>query len=62
MNYLYFQGKWGDQEYGDEVEGQDKFHDFHKFTGGPQGPLFKHLDRVHVCLPTRPKCMVKRKI
>lgn len=61
-NYLYFQGRWGDQEYPDDVEGQDNFHGFHKWTGGPQGPLFKHLDRTEVCLPNRPKCVIKTKI
>ena len=59
VNYLEFQGWWGDQEYGDVVEGQEKFMGFHKWTGGPQGPIFKHLDRKDVCLPNRPVCVIK---
>jgi len=59
VNYLYFQGRWGDQEYTDEVKGQESFHGFHKWTGGPQGPMFKHLDRKDVCLPRDGDCIIK---
>ena len=62
MDYLYFQGRWGDEEYPDGVEGQESFHGYHKWTGGPQGPLYKHLDREDVCLPNRPKCVIKKSL
>jgi hypothetical protein len=62
VNYLYFSGRWGDKEYGDDVEGQESFHGFHKWGSGPQGPLFKHLDRSDVCLPNGPKCEILDRI
>ena len=58
-SYLYFNGKWGDQEYTDNMPEQSSFHGFHKWTGGPQGPMFKHLDRVDVCWPRDGPCVVK---
>jgi hypothetical protein len=61
-NYLYFEGQWGDQEYGDEHPGQEKFMTYHKWTSGPQGPLYKHLDRETVCLPTKTECTIKSSI
>jgi len=30
--YLYFQGRWGDQQYLDDVKGQEEFHGFRKWT------------------------------
>ncbi|KAG0646522.1 Topoisomerase I damage affected 6 [Hyphodiscus hymeniophilus] len=59
VDYLYFNGRWGDQEFADDMPGQSSFHGFHKFTGGPQGPWFKHLDREDVCLPHGVPCEVK---
>jgi hypothetical protein len=61
-SYLYFNGKWGDQEYTDDMPDQSSFHGFHKWTGGPQGPLFKHLDRVDVCWPREGACVVQTSI
>jgi hypothetical protein len=58
VNYLYFEGKWGDDERLTEMEGQENFHGFKKWTGGPEGPLNKHLDRKDVCLPGR-ECLVR---
>jgi len=58
--YLGFLGMWGDQEYGDEVKGQESFHGFHKWTGGPRGPKDKYLDRKDVCLANRPVCVIKK--
>ncbi|TVY89114.1 putative vacuolar protein sorting-associated protein [Lachnellula willkommii] len=62
VNYLYFEGQWGDQEYLDSVEGQEEFHGFHKWTSGPQGPIFKHLDRKDVCLPRDGRCIIKESL
>jgi hypothetical protein len=62
VNYLYFNGYWGDQEYTDDMSEQSSFHGFHKWTGGPQGPWFKHLDREDVCLPHQVPCEIKTSI
>lgn len=62
VNYLYFQGQWGDQEYGDDHPGQLKFMDYHKWTSGPTGPLDKHLDREEVCLPVMSECTIKSSV
>lgn len=62
VNYLYFKGQWGDQEYDDDHPGQEKFVDHHKWTGGPRGPLDKYLDREPVCLPTKKECNIKSSI
>lgn len=62
VNYLYFDGRWGDQEYPDDGPEQSSFHGFHKYTSGPQGPLFKHLDREDVCLPRGGPCVIKTSI
>jgi hypothetical protein len=51
VNYLYFSGKWGDKEYTDDNPEQSTFQSYHKWTSGPQGPLFKHWDRQTVCWP-----------
>jgi hypothetical protein len=51
VHYLHFSGKWGDKEYTDDVPEQSSFQDYHKWTSGPQGPLFKHWDRPAVCWP-----------
>lgn len=59
VNYLYFEGMWGDAERPADMEGQEDFHGFKKWTGGPRGPLDKHLDRPDVCLPNRPTCEIK---
>jgi hypothetical protein len=62
VNYLYFEGQWGDQEYDDGHPGQEKFMEYHKWTSGPRGPLDKHLDREPVCLPTKTECTIKSSI
>ncbi|KAH6688823.1 hypothetical protein BKA61DRAFT_304670 [Leptodontidium sp. MPI-SDFR-AT-0119] len=58
VNYLYFEGKWGDDQFPMDKKGQEEFYGYVKWIGGPQGPWFKHLDRPDVCLPTR-ECVVK---
>jgi len=62
VKYLYFEGQWGDQQYLDSVEGQEEFHGFHKWNSGPQGPIFKHLDRKSVCLPRDGGCIIKESL
>jgi hypothetical protein len=62
LGYLYFEGQWGDPEYPDGHPGQQSFQGYHKWTGGPRGPLDKYLDRDPVCLPTRTECIIKSSI
>ncbi len=62
VNYLYFLGKWGDDDRPDDMEGQENFHGFKKWTGGPRGPIDKHLDREDVCLPKRETCEIKTRL
>lgn len=52
VNWLYFNGRWGDNALpgGPEIFGEKKY------TAGPNGPKFKKLEREAVC-PTRP-CIV----
>ncbi|EKD21190.1 uncharacterized protein L3040_000771 [Drepanopeziza brunnea f. sp. 'multigermtubi'] len=61
VNYLYFEGHWGDDRLPLESEGQEEFHGYIKWVGGPKGPLDKYLDRLDVCLPTR-ECVVRDSI
>lgn len=52
MNWLYFEGRWGD----DALPGGPEFFGQAKWTGGPTGPKFKSLVREKVC-PSSP-CVV----
>lgn len=61
-NFLYFQGRWGDEQRPKNAEGQEDFHGFLKWTGGPQGPLFKHLDRPDVCWPQEGECVINSSV
>ncbi|PGH12667.1 hypothetical protein AJ79_04167 [Helicocarpus griseus UAMH5409] len=49
VNYLYFDGQWGDQQLPDGAEGQVNLFGQRKYTSGPNGPKFKKLDREKVC-------------
>jgi hypothetical protein len=53
--YLDFLGLWGDDEFPDWMEGQENFKGFRKWSGGPTGPRYKHLDRTEVCPPQEGK-------
>ncbi|KAK2624594.1 hypothetical protein QTJ16_005787 [Diplocarpon rosae] len=58
VNWLYFEGRWGDDQFPRGREGQEEFHGYVKWLPGPKGPLDKHLDRVDVCPPKR-ACVVR---
>ncbi|PBP16503.1 vacuolar protein sorting-associated protein 62 [Diplocarpon rosae] len=58
VNWLYFEGRWGDDQFPRGREGQEEFHGYVKWLPGPKGPLDKHLDRVDVCPPKR-ECVVR---
>lgn len=49
VNWLYFDGKWGDQQLPDDWEGQHNLFGQRKYTSAPNGPKFKDLDREDVC-------------
>ncbi|EEH41913.2 hypothetical protein PAAG_03834 [Paracoccidioides lutzii Pb01] len=48
-SYLYFDGRWGDQQLPDDAEGQVVFFGQRKYASAPDGPKFKRLDRENVC-------------
>ncbi|CZS91374.1 uncharacterized protein RAG0_02018 [Rhynchosporium agropyri] len=58
VNYLYYQGRWGDDQLPLEQHGQEDFHKFMKWVAGPLGPWFKDLDRRDVCLSGK-ECVVE---
>ena len=57
MNWLYFNGKWGDYQLPDDDPNQIELFGQRKFTSGPNGPAFKSLDREKIC-PSDP-CWVR---
>ena len=62
-DYLYYLGLWGDDQYPDEMEGQENFQGFRKWTDGPMGPLYKHLEREEVCPSTGEQvCVVQESL
>ncbi|OKL62729.1 hypothetical protein UA08_01899 [Talaromyces atroroseus] len=44
VNWLYSNGQWGDMQ----LAGPDGVFAEYKYTGGPNGPKFKHLVRSNV--------------
>ncbi|XMA19656.1 hypothetical protein WAI453_012447 [Rhynchosporium graminicola] len=58
VNYLYYQGRWGDDQLPLEQHGQEDFHKFMKWVAGPLGPWFKDLNRRDVCLSGK-ECVVE---
>ncbi|PGH30327.1 hypothetical protein GX50_06921 [[Emmonsia] crescens] len=48
-NYLYFDGRWGDQALPDDAEGQIVLFGQRKYVSAPDGVKFKGLVREEVC-------------
>ncbi|KAF3904493.1 hypothetical protein AA313_de0205973 [Arthrobotrys entomopaga] len=49
VNWLYYKGKWGDQEQPRDNPNQMHAFGHAKFGGGPTGPLDKGLERKGMC-------------
>ncbi|KAK6495996.1 hypothetical protein TWF481_002025 [Arthrobotrys musiformis] len=49
VNWLYFKGKWGDQQYPKEHEGQYILFGQARYGNGPTGPIGKELQRKDIC-------------
>ncbi|OJD17519.1 hypothetical protein AJ78_02388 [Emergomyces pasteurianus Ep9510] len=48
-NYLYFDGRWGDQALPDDADGQVVLFGQRKYVSAPEGVKFKQLVRDKVC-------------
>lgn len=59
VNWLYFQGRWGDQEYPTSDKRQVKIFGQAKFSSGPTGPADKQLNRQEVCPSNGQKCILR---
>jgi len=49
VNWLYFQGHWGDAQLPDGAPGQIVIFGQAKYVAGPTGPVTKNLERATVC-------------
>ncbi|EEH07572.1 conserved hypothetical protein [Histoplasma capsulatum G186AR] len=56
-NYLYFDGRWGDEQLPDDAEGQIVLFGQRKYVSAPDGVKFKGLVREKVC-PGNGECMI----
>lgn len=59
VGWLYFKGRWGDQEYPKSDRRQVKLFGQAKFSGGPTGPANKQLDRKDICPENGKKCILR---
>ncbi|KAF2195553.1 hypothetical protein K469DRAFT_544849 [Zopfia rhizophila CBS 207.26] len=48
VNYFYFRGRWGDEQYPDTDKRQQQLVGNRKYVGGPTGPADKQLNRKNV--------------
>ncbi|KIV89820.1 hypothetical protein PV10_07191 [Exophiala mesophila] len=58
VEFLGFEGRWGDRQLGDKEKGQINVFGARKYTGGPTGPRDKKLAREAVC-PDSKGCWVR---
>ncbi|KAF2192600.1 hypothetical protein K469DRAFT_314988 [Zopfia rhizophila CBS 207.26] len=59
VNYLYFKGRWGDQEYPTSDKRQVKLFGQAKYSSGPTGPSDKQLNRSKVCPDNGKDCILR---
>ena len=58
VNWLYYLGRWGDNQLPDNGPGQVDLFGLRKFVSGPTGPITKVLNRSAVC-PDSSTCIVR---
>jgi hypothetical protein len=61
VDWLAFNGHWGDKQYPDNDPDQFCFLGIDalcKYTNGPTGPAFKQLQRKKVCPHSQKNCIV----
>lgn len=58
VNWLSYEGHWGDQQLRDGTPGQKFLFGNAKYSSGPNGPKFKDLDRSKVCPKKMDPCIV----
>ncbi|EPS39648.1 hypothetical protein H072_6583 [Dactylellina haptotyla CBS 200.50] len=58
VSWLYYKGKWGDQQYPTSHTNQIVVFGQAKFGGGPTGPLTKELQRNNACPNSVNPCLV----
>ncbi|KAF2258360.1 hypothetical protein CC78DRAFT_124576 [Lojkania enalia] len=59
VEWLYFRGRWGDQEYPTSDKRQIKLFGQAKYSSGPTGPIDKQLNRSNVCPDNGNKCILR---
>ncbi|KAF2495154.1 hypothetical protein BU16DRAFT_527041 [Lophium mytilinum] len=59
VSWLYFQGRWGDEQYPDKDKRQKQLAGNRKYVGGPTGPEDKQLDRKNVCPDNGQQCILR---
>ncbi|KAI9833284.1 MAG: hypothetical protein M1819_003678 [Sarea resinae] len=62
VNYLYYLGQWGDDQYPSSDPRQKEFFGFYKYTAGPTGPIDKKLGRTDVCPPSSDACIIRTEL
>lgn len=62
VNWLYFTGHWGDEQYPESDPRQQYvlgIHELAKYSSGPTGPNDKQLNRTEVCPDNENLCIVR---
>ncbi|KAF2007248.1 hypothetical protein P154DRAFT_453943 [Amniculicola lignicola CBS 123094] len=59
VDWLYWRGRWGDQEYPKSDKRQVKLFGQARYAGGPTGPIDKQLNREKVCPSNGKQCILR---